>query len=159
MELTYFSFNFHAASGNVLSDAELLQKLQLGETVPDPPFMRRPAYHAPSYRLAVQAAMKKARGDYEPENSVEFMIDMNRNTSDFNFGQTSAGGSVGFSYGGWFSFNASANHSSESSTLQTGSESESVRVRITYDTIQAITINPGAWYVPQQKTIAPFHSP
>lgn len=136
----------HAATGNTLSTAELIRKELKGEKIAPPSFHRLPLYDAPHYKQFVQDAMSKATSsDYNPSQSITVEIDTGKNTSDYNFGQTKGGASVGASVG-WFSFSAGASHSSESSTLQTGSESSKVSVKITYDDIQAITVNLGSWY-------------
>lgn len=137
----------HAATGNTLSTAEIIQKTLSNEKIAPPAFHRLPLYDAPHYKQFVQDAMSKATSsDYNPSQSITVEIDTGKNTSDYNFGQTKGGASVGARYG-WFSFNAGASHSTESTTLQTGSESSKVSVKITYDDIQAITINLGQWYV------------
>lgn len=139
----------HAATGNTLSTAEIIRKTLQNEKIAPPSFHRLPLYDAPHYKQFVQDAMSKATSsDYNPSQSITVEIDTGKNTSDYNFGQTKGGASVGASVG-WFSFNAGASHSSESSTLQTGSESSKVSVKITYDDLQAITINLGSWYVVQ----------
>lgn len=136
-----------AATGNTLSTAELIRKELSGEKIAPPSFHRLPLYDAPNYKQFVQDAMSKATSsDYNPSQSITVEIDTGKNTSDYNFGQTHGSASVGASVG-WFSFSAGASHSSESSTLQTGSESSKVSVKITYDDIQAITVNLGSWYV------------
>ena len=137
----------HGSMGNILSPAELLQSYNKGEKVPEPPFQRLPAYNAPTYKAAVQAAMKSAGGDYKAEPKITFNIDTGKSTSDFKLGQTTVAGGVGATFGGWFSFNASGSHSSESTTLTTGEESSKVTVTITYDTLQLIPITLGSWYV------------
>ncbi|KAK1672725.1 hypothetical protein BDP55DRAFT_731225 [Colletotrichum godetiae] len=71
---------------------------------------------------------------------------MLKTTADYNFGQTKGGANVGVS-SVWFSFNAGASHSSESSTLQLGSEPSQVQVPITHNDLQAITITAGVWNV------------
>ncbi|TPX18943.1 uncharacterized protein E0L32_011336 [Thyridium curvatum] len=144
--------NMHGAFGNILSPAELVRKANAGEKVPPPDFQRIPAFNAPKYKAAVQAAMRKATGDYTPENSVSFTIDTGKNTSDFDFGQTSGSASVSAStFCGWFSFNASASHSEESTRLETGSDSTNVSVKITYDTIELVDIVPGSWNIDTSK--------
>lgn len=130
--------------GNVLSPAELLNAYNNGTKVPDPTFQRLPAYNAPNYKKAVQDAEARVGNDDHPKNSVTFNIDTGKQTSDFNFGQTSGGANVGVSYG-WFSFNANAEHSSSSETLDTSAESDQVSVTITYDNMELVTITPGSW--------------
>ncbi|KXH43604.1 hypothetical protein CNYM01_02743 [Colletotrichum nymphaeae SA-01] len=150
-ETDFDGYNMHAASGNVLSTAELTQKFLSGETIPEPPFHRLPLYEAGSYKQFVQDAMQKARSsDYSSPQRIDVNIDTGKTTADYNFGQTNGGANVGVS-NGWFSFNAGASHSSESSTLQLGSESSQVQVAITYNDLQAITITTGAWNVDVSK--------
>jgi hypothetical protein len=147
VRLTISSFNMKAASGAPLSNAELLNKERLGEKVPEPLTYRVPLYDAPDYKTFVQDAMKKATSsDYSSPNRIEVNIDTGKDTSDYNFGQTQGGASIGVGTP-WFSFSAGASHSEEHSTLQTGSESSQVKVVITYNDIRAVTIKPGQWYV------------
>lgn len=146
-KLTHISYNMHAATGNTLSTAELIRKTLSNEKIAPPSFHRLPLYDAPDYKQFVQDAMSKATSsDYNPSQSITVDIDTGKDTSDYNFGQTKGSASVGASVG-WFSFSAGASHSSESTTLQTGSESSKVSVKITYDDLKAITINLGSWYV------------
>lgn len=136
-----------AASGNPLSTAELIRKQNLGEKVPDPPTYRVPLYNADGYKSFIQDAMQKySSSDYTSAQRIEVSIDAGKSTSDYNFGQTQGGGSVAAGTP-WFSFSANASHSSESSSLQTGSEASQVKVAITYNDIRAVTITPGQWYV------------
>ncbi|KAL2880410.1 hypothetical protein SGCOL_004127 [Colletotrichum sp. CLE4] len=65
-----------------------------------------------------------------------------KTTADYNFGQTKGDANLGVN-SVWFSFNAGASHSSESSTLQLGSEPSQVQVAITQNDLQAITITAG----------------
>ncbi|RSL44901.1 hypothetical protein CEP53_011018 [Fusarium sp. AF-6] len=141
----YEGYNMHAAAGNVLTSAELILKQQKGEKVPPPSYYRVPLYDAPNYKRFVQAAMKQSSSsDYNPSQSIQVTIDTGKNTSDYNFGQTKGGASVGASIG-WFSFSAGGNHSEESSTLQTGSEASQVSIKVTYDSLEAVTITTGKW--------------
>ncbi|KAK7697310.1 hypothetical protein SLS64_013658 [Diaporthe eres] len=150
-ELDFDGYNMRAATGNTLSTAELIRKELSGEKIAPPSFHRLPLYDAPQYKQFVQDAMSKATSsDYNPSQSITVEIDTGKNTSDYNFGQTQGSASVGASVG-WFSFSAGASHSSESSTLQTGSESSKVSVKITYDDIQAITVNLGSWNIDVSK--------
>ena len=68
-------------------------------------------------------------------------------TSDFDLGHTTIGGDTSVSYDGWFSFSASADHISDSETLNTYDENSQVSIKLLYDTIQKVTITPGSWYV------------
>lgn len=135
------------AVGNLLSPAELVNANNSGKTIPDPPFHRLPYYNAPNYKTSVQTAQRQVGSEYEPSGSLEFTIDTGKDTSSFNFGQNTAGGGASVSYGGWFSFDANASHSSKSETLETGSESTQVKVEITYDALELVPITPGDWYV------------
>ena len=132
--------------GNVLSPAELRLKFLSKEKIPPPIFQRLPAYNAPLYKGAVQAAMRKATTNFKPPNALQIDIDLGKKTSEFQLGHTDLGGSVGIR-NGWFSFNASADHTKDSEKLETGDESSTVSVKMLYDTIQLITISPGNWYV------------
>lgn len=134
--------------GNMPSPAELVRKFWQSGVRIDPPIPRRiPAYSAPTYKQAVQAAMKKALNNFTPPNSEEIKLDFGKSTSDFNFGQTKVGGVADVSYGGWFSFSANADYESTSETLDTRDESSEVSIKMLYDTIQRIPITPGLWYV------------
>ena len=143
----------HGAMGNILSPIELQRRFKLGQKIDTPIFQRIPAYNAPAYKQAVQAAMRKALTDFTPPNSYEIKLDFGKSTSDFDLGQTNIGGGVDVSYGGWFSFNASADNSKKSETLNTHDESSQVSLKMLYDTIQRIPITPGSWYVPPPKAI------
>ncbi|KAM7210391.1 hypothetical protein V8F06_014222 [Rhypophila decipiens] len=143
-------FNMHCALGNILSPQELIRKLNNGEKVPPPTFQRLPLYQAPAYKDAVQDMERKIGTDYKPNNSVSFTIDTNKSTSDFNFGQTTAGASVGVSYG-WFSFNAGGSSSESKSVITSASESENVSVKITYDKFQVVPITLGDWNIDVSK--------
>ncbi|KAI8194769.1 hypothetical protein KHU50_011450 [Colletotrichum sp. SAR 10_65] len=150
-DVDFDGYNMHAASGNILSTAELIKKKLSGESIPEPPFHRLPLYEAGAYKQFVQDSMQIATSsDYSSPQRIEVNIDTGKNTSDYNFGQTKGGASVGVSTG-WFSFSANASHSEESSTLQTGSESSQVQVAITYNDIKAITITTGKWNVDVSK--------
>lgn len=135
-----------AAIGNVLSTAELLRKQAGDQSIPKPSTHLVPAYSAPAYKKFVQSAQSRSGGKYEPTHYVEFSIDTNTDTSKFNFGQTSAGANVGFSYG-WLGFSAGGSGSESTTTFQTGSDASSVRIKLLFDQVEAITLNPGAWQV------------
>jgi hypothetical protein len=136
-----------AASGSPLSTAELIRKQNLGEKIPDPQTYRVPLYNADGYKSFIQDAMQKYNSsDYTSAQRIDVDIDTGKSTSDYNFGQTQGGASVGVGTP-WFSFSTNASHSSESSSLQTGSESSQVKVAITYNEIKAVTITTGQWYV------------
>ncbi|KAI9898026.1 hypothetical protein N3K66_006386 [Trichothecium roseum] len=138
-----YGFNMPVAAGSPLSSSEILHKLQSGETIPPPDSYHLPLYHSPTYKGFVQEAMNKGgSSDYNPSNSIDVEIDTSKNTSDYNFGQTEGEPSGGI---GWLAFNLSGDASTESSTLQTGSESSEVSVKITYDNLQAVDIIPGNW--------------
>lgn len=86
----------------------------------------------------------KVGNDCHTDNSVSFTIDTSKETSTFNVGQTSGGTNMGISYGE-FSFNANAEYSSSSKTLDTSSESDRVSVTITYDKMELVPITLGSW--------------
>ncbi|KXH62987.1 hypothetical protein CSAL01_12952 [Colletotrichum salicis] len=126
----YNGFDMRAASGNILSTAELTRtNILSGDAIPEPPFST--AYLCNEQRL--QLTPRGSRSTSIP----------GRTRPTTNFGQTKGGANVGVS-NGWFSFNAGASHSSESSNLQLGSESSQVQVAITYNDLKAITITTGA---------------
>lgn len=128
-KLTIISYNMHAASGNILSTAELIKKKLSGESIPEPPFHRLPLYEAGAYKQFVQDSMQIATSsDYSSPQRIEVNIATGKNTSDYNFGQTRGGASVGVSTG-WFSFSASASHSEESSTCKLAQSRPKFRLR------------------------------
>lgn len=133
-----------AAIGNVLSTAELLRKQSSNQPIPKPSTHLVPTYDAKGYKKFIQEAQTMSGGKDDAADSVEFSIDTKDETSKFNFGQTSAGANVGFSYG-WLGFSAGGSSSESTSTLETGSDASSVRIKLKFDTIQAITMTPGAW--------------
>mgnify|MGYP001004897884 CR=1 FL=1 len=133
------------ATGSHLSSSEILHKLQSGETIPPPDSYNLPLYYSPTYKGFIQEAMNKGESsDYSPSNYIEVEIDTSKNTSDYNFGQTEGQPTGGI---GWLAFNPNGGASTESTTLDTGSESSEVSVKITYDDLQVLDIHPGPWYV------------
>ncbi|RSL66499.1 hypothetical protein CEP54_003658 [Fusarium duplospermum] len=137
--------NMRAAAGSLLTSEELIRNQQNGERVRPPSYERVPLYESPDYERFVQRAMgKSSRSNYNPSQSIRFTIDTQKDTSHYNFGQTRAVDSVGASTG-WFSFSTGGDRSRESSTLETGSETAQVSIKVTYDDLQVVTINTGNW--------------
>ncbi|KAM0428832.1 hypothetical protein ACHAPT_006632 [Fusarium lateritium] len=153
LENDYPGFNVHGAIGDLLSTAELTRAYIANKKIPRPDFQRIPLYGADAYKKFVQDAMERATSsDFNPAaNSIDVSIDTSKSASDYNFGQTQGGASIGGNIDGWISFSAGGSHSSESSTLQTGSDGSGISVQITYDDIQAITITPGSWDIDVSK--------
>lgn len=140
------------AIGNFLSAEEIYLKQAQGQPIPTPKYQHLPLYEAPLYQDFVKAGETKiGNTGYTPSDSIEFHINTSEDTSHSDFGQTNMDGSAGFSYRPWFGFDANGEHSSESTAVNTGSESESVKVKITFDKIQNIQINPGKWNVDVSK--------
>ncbi|KAM7217518.1 hypothetical protein V8F06_007149 [Rhypophila decipiens] len=133
-------FNMHCAIGNVLSPQELIRALNNGETVPKPTFQRLPLYQSAEYKAAVEAMERKIGTSFKPANSVPFTVDYRKDTSEYNFGQTTAGASLGVSWAGWFSFNAGGSFSESKSIITTTHETENVSVKI-------IPIKLGDWNI------------
>ncbi|KAM7194155.1 hypothetical protein V8F20_008075 [Naviculisporaceae sp. PSN 640] len=140
-------FNMKAAIGSPLSSEQILLKRQKGETIPTPPFQRLPLYQADGYETFVKDAETKIGTKYEPRDSFELNIDtsLNRNSFDFSQFQGSAGASI--SIGPWFAVGADASHTEEKTRIETGSDVQSVKVKVTFDSIQQIKINSGRWDV------------
>ncbi|RTE80740.1 hypothetical protein BHE90_004788 [Fusarium euwallaceae] len=138
-------YNMNAATGNPLTSTELIRIQKNGERVPPPSSERVPLYDSPDYERFVQRAMEKSsRSNYNPSQSIQFTIDTQKDTSHYNFGQTRGADSVGASTG-WFSFSTGGDRSRESSTLQTGSETPQVSIKVTYDDLEVVTITTGKW--------------
>ncbi|KAJ4199837.1 hypothetical protein NW767_007817 [Fusarium falciforme] len=145
--IDYDGYNMHVAAGDVLTSAELILNQQNGERVRPPSYYRVPLYDAPNYKTFVQSAMEKSSSsDYNPSQSIRVTIDAGKDPSDYNFGQTRSRASIGASIG-WFSFSASRKHFQESSTLQTGSETSQVSIKVTYENLEAITITTVKWCI------------
>ncbi|KAM7183141.1 hypothetical protein V8F33_013771 [Rhypophila sp. PSN 637] len=122
-------FNMHCAVGNVLSPQELIRALNNGEKVPKPTFQRLRLYQSAEYKAAVEAMERKIGTSFKPSNSVSFTVDYRKDTSEYNFGQTTAGASLGVSWAGWFSFNAGGSFSESKSIITTAHETENVSVK------------------------------
>ncbi|KAK7921660.1 hypothetical protein PG985_009682 [Apiospora marii] len=95
--------------------------------------------------MFMQDALTKSGGTYEPIDSIEFSVDTNDETSNYDFGQTTVDGKAGFTYGGWFSFGAGGNYSDTSSRLETGSDTTQIKFKILFDKMETISITPGSW--------------
>lgn len=133
------------AMGNVLSATELLRMEQSGQKAPDPSTSFLLAYNAPQYKQAVQDAMRKALTDVIPSQSVEIAVDFGKSTSDFDFGQTKVDGDIGLSWGGWFAFSANGQWDKTTENLETYDEESEIKIKLLFDDIRRVTINPGQW--------------
>ncbi|RSL70395.1 hypothetical protein CEP51_012201 [Fusarium floridanum] len=141
----YDGYNMRAAAGNLLTSAELIRNQQDRDRVRPPSYERVPLYDSPDYGTFVQRAIEKSSSsNYNPSQSIQFTIDTRKDTSDYSFGQTRGVDSVGASTG-WFSFRTGGDRSRESSTLQTGSETPQVSIKVTYDDLEVVTITTGKW--------------
>lgn len=138
------SYNMQAATSNALSTAELLRKQAGHQTIPKPSTRLVPAYLiASAYKESAQNAQTRSGGKYEPKDSVEFSIDTESDTSEFNFGQTNAGADVDFS-SGWLGFSTDSGF--ESTTIfETGGDASSVKIKLLFDKVEAVPILPGQW--------------
>ncbi|POS78922.1 hypothetical protein DHEL01_v202692 [Diaporthe helianthi] len=140
----FVGYNMRCATGDTL-EPEDNPHVNAGKPNPATPFHRLPTYEAPDYKLFVTNEMSKATGrDYKPSHEISVKFDVGKEGSDFEFQQLKAGGAATASVG-WISFSAGGGHLSESSILQTGSDSSQVSIKITYESMQAISINPGSW--------------
>ncbi|KAK4221696.1 hypothetical protein QBC38DRAFT_448931 [Podospora fimiseda] len=142
-------FNMEAAASGLLSASELKRLQQSGDNAPKPSIYYVPQYtELDEYKQFVQAAEAKAvTSNWKPANSYDLKIDKNKRVEDYKFGQTTAGGSVGVSCGPWFAFGASASHSETSTDSSSQVATEDVSVKILYDDIRLVPINPDQWYV------------
>ena len=135
-----------AAFGNTLSVNALIALEKANKQAPPPTAQYVPLYNAPRYKDFVDESQVKTGNNadnYEPAQSKGFTIDTGKSVSDYHFGQTTVGAHYG---GGWFySFGASGQASTTTSSLQTSSAYSSVSINITYDTIEVIDITPGLW--------------
>ncbi|TGO49638.1 hypothetical protein BELL_1882g00010 [Botrytis elliptica] len=135
-------FNMEAAAGGLPSAAEMKRFQQAGNDDPKPA-----VYYVPQYtgldeykKFVVAAETKVASTTWKPAQSYDLKIDKNKKVEDYKFGQTSGDGSVGFAFG------ASANHSKTSTDSSSQVETEDVSVKILYDDIRLVAINPGQWH-------------
>ncbi|KAK4443000.1 hypothetical protein QBC34DRAFT_337557, partial [Podospora aff. communis PSN243] len=140
-------FNMEAAAGGMPSAADLKRLAQAGGNAEKPAIYYVPQYTGlDEYKKFVSAAETKAASDnWKPAQSYDLKIDINKKVEDYKFGQTSGGGSVAVSCGPWFAFNASANHSETETDSSSHVETEDVSVKILYDDMRLIAINPGQW--------------
>jgi hypothetical protein len=138
-------YNMRAAFGDFLSPREISRRLDKGEKVPEPATILVPLYSAPTYKKTVEGAMRKSEGDYDVPVKLSVTVDTSKSTKDYSFNSATGGANIGATLGGWFSFNVGGSHSEESTNLETGSETSSVRVDIRYDELVAVPIQPGMW--------------
>jgi len=137
-----------ASTGSTTSPALLkrcldMTKDEAAKQCPKPSPFNVPAYEAQGYREFVQAAQKATIDNYTPGGSASISVDSSKQTSQYNFGQTSVGADVS---GGWFSpWSASGKHTTTSQTFSSTAAASSVQIKVTWDSIRKITITPGSW--------------
>jgi len=120
-----------------------MTKDEAAKQCPKPSPFNVPAYEAQGYREFVQAAQKATIDNYTPGGSASISVDSSKQTSQYNFGQTSVGADVS---GGWFSpWSASGKHTTTSQTFSSTAAASSVQIKVTWDSIRKITITPGSW--------------
>jgi len=133
-----------AASGNLKSARELGICNELPPCPAPASTFRLPLYSSPRYISFIKEAQVKApSSDPGPQLSANFSVNTGESASSFDFGQSTTGAAARGNW--WFSFKASGERTTESSTSNTEVAASTTLIKITYDKIEAVPIIPGKW--------------
>ncbi|KXJ86957.1 hypothetical protein Micbo1qcDRAFT_208734 [Microdochium bolleyi] len=120
---------------------EVLRAQAENERMPTPAYRLVPLYTVPSYEHFARDYQKNSGS--QPNDAIEFSINIGDDPSKFSFGQTST--TAARDGPAWLGFRAPGEDSERLTMCDLGGDASAVRVKMLFDKIQLIEIRRGNW--------------